>query len=283
MDGSENSQAALRYALSLDHGSVQLHPCYVVDYANVGALGHPAGRGAPDLLAREGRNALEQAVSIAAQDGQTLTTHMFEGDRVDRLLECAKRIRADAIVIGTRGKGRGIDRLFGSTTRGLFRRATLPVIVVSPFYEPPRKKSIDRILVGFDGSAAAREAAKAACEIALQRNADIDFVYVVDADRTPQSDADDAQALGALVLSAAAQSAAKQKITSKQYVLRGRVHEAISQFARRHDSDLIVLGTHGRTGFDRLIMGSVAEAVASSSPVPVCVVRYAATPVSASA
>jgi len=282
-DGSDNSQGALRFALSLDHGSLQLHPCYVIDYANVGGLGKPAGKGAPDLLAREGRHALERAQEMAGTGHHHLTPHLFEGDRVDRLLDCAKRIQADAIVIGTRGKRGGVDRLFGSTTRGLFRRSTLPIITVSPFYKPSGEEGVHRILVGFDGSAAARESANVAYDIAIQWNAQIDFLYVVDYDRISSSDSDDAEALGAMVLSGAALDASKRGVRSKQYVLRGTVSETILKFVAEHHSDLVVLGTHGRTGFDRLIMGSIAEAVASESPVPVLVVRHVPMPATASA
>jgi len=276
MDGSVNSEDALRFALSLDHGMIQLHPCYVVDYANVGSLGVAAGKGAPDLLARDGRHALAQAQSIAAEKREALTPHLFEGDRVERLLECAKRVRADAIVVGTRGRRRGVDRFFGSTTRALMRNATLPIIAVSPAYKPSGKKGLEKILVGFDGSAASKEAASAAYALAQEWNAQIDFLYVIDADRTPASDADDAEALAAMVISAAALDASKWNIKTKQYVLRGTVHETILRFASEHQSDLIVVGTHGRTGFDRLIMGSVAEAVAADSPVPVLVLRHIA-------
>lgn len=54
---------------------------------------------------------------------------------------------------------------------------------------------------------------------------------------------------------------------------RERVSEAIARQAAESHCDLVVLGTHGRRGIDRLLLGSDAEQVARISPVPVLLVR----------
>lgn len=273
-DGSRNSAAAVRFATTLDDGNVELHACYAVDYANVGRIGESAGRGTPDLLAREGREALSEARQIAADAGAQLRTHLVEGDRVESIIDCAKSVRADGIVIGTRGRHGAVDAIFGSTTRGLFRKATLPIVAVSPTYAPVQEKGIHRILVGFDGSAAASEVAEIAYDVARMHGAEIDFVYVIDTDRTPEAANDDAEALAAMVLGGIAVKASMRGLHTKQHVIKGPVCETLVAFAKQHGNDLIALGTHGRTGFDRLIMGSVAESVAVESPVPVLVMRH---------
>jgi nucleotide-binding universal stress UspA family protein len=53
-----------------------------------------------------------------------------------------------------------------------------------------------------------------------------------------------------------------------------RAAEAIVQYASDHAIDLIVMGTHGRQGFDHLVMGSVAERVVRTAPCPVLTVRH---------
>ena len=53
----------------------------------------------------------------------------------------------------------------------------------------------------------------------------------------------------------------------------GTPHEAIAEYAEEADVDLIVVGSHGRQGISRIVLGSVAEAVVRTSPVPVLVVR----------
>jgi len=56
-------------------------------------------------------------------------------------------------------------------------------------------------------------------------------------------------------------------------VLRGVPHEAIRRAARSRQADMIVLGTHGRTGISRLVVGSVASRVVATAPCPVLTVK----------
>jgi nucleotide-binding universal stress UspA family protein len=56
-------------------------------------------------------------------------------------------------------------------------------------------------------------------------------------------------------------------------VLVGLPFQTIIEAARAADVDLIVMGTHGRTGFSHLLLGSVAERVVRHAPCPVLVVR----------
>ncbi|WP_458209566.1 universal stress protein [Haladaptatus sp. NG-SE-30] len=53
----------------------------------------------------------------------------------------------------------------------------------------------------------------------------------------------------------------------------GRPSQTIVEFAEEHDFDQIVMGSHGRSGVSRILLGSVAETVVRRSPIPVTVVR----------
>ncbi len=57
-------------------------------------------------------------------------------------------------------------------------------------------------------------------------------------------------------------------------VVHGRPHGGILSYAENHDIDLIVMGTHGRTGLDRYLVGSITEKVVRLSDVPVLTVRH---------
>jgi nucleotide-binding universal stress UspA family protein len=59
----------------------------------------------------------------------------------------------------------------------------------------------------------------------------------------------------------------------KPILLEGIAHERIIQAARSRKADLVVIGTHGRTGFARFFLGSVASRVLAISPCPVLTVR----------
>lgn len=62
-------------------------------------------------------------------------------------------------------------------------------------------------------------------------------------------------------------------VRARGRVLEGRAHEAIIKAAKRERSDLIVMGSHGRTGLTKLLIGSVASRVISMAPCPVVTVR----------
>jgi nucleotide-binding universal stress UspA family protein len=65
----------------------------------------------------------------------------------------------------------------------------------------------------------------------------------------------------------------KGKVAYEHHLLMGEPAQAVVDFAREKDVDLIVLGTHGRSGLTRLVMGSVAEAIVRSAHCPVLTVK----------
>jgi nucleotide-binding universal stress UspA family protein len=67
--------------------------------------------------------------------------------------------------------------------------------------------------------------------------------------------------------------AQKQGVTVETVVLEGNPSHEIIEFADNNNIDLIIMGTLGKTGFDRFLLGSVAEKVTRNSKVPVLVVR----------
>jgi nucleotide-binding universal stress UspA family protein len=64
----------------------------------------------------------------------------------------------------------------------------------------------------------------------------------------------------------------------KTEVLFGHGARTIAEYAAERETDLIVLGTHGRTGFAHLLLGSVAEQLVRTAPCPVLTVRHAKIP-----
>ena len=64
-----------------------------------------------------------------------------------------------------------------------------------------------------------------------------------------------------------------RNVSYKAYVVWGHPADQICRFASESDADLIVIGSHGRTGISRAILGSVSHAVANQAPCPVTIVR----------
>jgi len=65
----------------------------------------------------------------------------------------------------------------------------------------------------------------------------------------------------------------KNNTNLEQIILHGEPHREIAQYAQEHEIDLIVIATHGRTGFAHIMMGSVAEKILRISPIPVLAVK----------
>jgi len=143
---------------------------------------------------------------------------------------------------------------------------------------------IRRVLHPTDFSRASTAAFKRAVEMAKGNRAELLLVHVMvpavplmgDGYVSPKVYED---------LEAAAQAAAQKQLRklvakakqagarARGLLLEGVAHERIAQAARSRKADLVVIGTHGRTGFAKLFLGSVASRVLAVSPCPVLTVR----------
>jgi nucleotide-binding universal stress UspA family protein len=144
----------------------------------------------------------------------------------------------------------------------------------------------NRILLGTDGSAASERAARTAVALAREHGATLTAVYVVDP--YPYLGVGDTNPMGLHAYLSAARdhaAAAHAKVQAlckepgRPVDLRQRLIEdtkaakGILAAAGETDADLIVIGSHGRTGLDKLLLGSVAAKVSALAPVSVLVAR----------
>jgi universal stress protein A len=145
-------------------------------------------------------------------------------------------------------------------------------------------KPIRRILVGTDFSPASKPAFRRAVGWAAESGAALWIAHVAapplplspDGYVLPHFYDDMALAIrrdAERRLRALQREARKTGVTAHCLILRGSPHEALSRAARRHRADLMILGTHGRTGLKRLLVGSVAARVVATASCPVLTVR----------
>lgn len=136
----------------------------------------------------------------------------------------------------------------------------------------------EEILVPTDGSSPSLGALDEAAELAASQDATIHVVYVLDA--TMLGDVGDVTVLESL--EETAENAVERAVARAEEagvaavegtVERGTPHRTILQYIDDHDIDLVVMGTHGRTGLNRLLLGSVTEKLVRLSPVPVLTIR----------
>ncbi len=140
----------------------------------------------------------------------------------------------------------------------------------------------DTIVVATDGSDSVRRAVDVAVDIAARFEAEVHAVYVVDSgevDSTPDEvrddlrDALDDRGRAALEQVADAASARDAGLDVTTEVREGRPAPEIAEYARTIDADVVAMGTRGRHGENRFLIGSVAERVVRTCPVPVLTVR----------
>jgi nucleotide-binding universal stress UspA family protein len=139
----------------------------------------------------------------------------------------------------------------------------------------------ERILLPYDGSPPSKQALEYAFE--TFPDADVTALYVVPAprgywasfdepeDRIPR--AEKAKERGREILDKAAETAATQGHNIETELLIGEPEHVIVAQATGDEFDSIVIGSHGREGVSRILLGSVAEKVVRRSPTPVVVVR----------
>lgn len=145
-------------------------------------------------------------------------------------------------------------------------------------------KRIRRILHPTDFSKASAVAFNRAVETAKENRAELLLVNVFtpsipalgQAYVSPKAYADieeSARAYGKRQLEKLVAKARRAGARARGLLLEGLPHECIAQIARRKHADLVVMGTHGRTGFARFFLGSVASRVLTTAPCPVMTVR----------
>jgi len=135
----------------------------------------------------------------------------------------------------------------------------------------------DRILVATDDSDTARVAVDQAVSLAAVHGATLHALSVVylrpSLEPSVEVFHDRLEELAATATAHVASAGADQGVEVVEATAEGLPHREILDYVADHDVDLVVVGTHGRTGLDHLLLGSVAERVVRHSPVPVLTVR----------
>jgi nucleotide-binding universal stress UspA family protein len=179
----------------------------------------------------------------------------------------AGKLRPDLVILGRRGLTALARILMGSVTARVIGHSPVNVLVV------PRGASLgfQRLLVPSDGSAYSEAAWKLALGMAGRAKSRLTGVAVA----PRKGDTTEAQGIIHQMRTLAQQAGLPAK-SFQGVILRGVAPETgIVQQAIKGEVDLIVMGSHGRTGLQKLLMGSVTERVIGHTPCPVLVVKRA--------
>lgn len=228
----------------------------------------------------------EHAARVLARTGATLERGVLSGRPASSIADEAARFEADLIIVGSRGHGTIGSMLLGSVSAEIVDRAARPVLIC-------RASTLTRIILGVDGSSFARAAENVIGRWPIFRQAAVEVTSVAELGlpwtaglALSSYDPSGSEYTGMVdqmiadhqaVADAAAARLISAKVSARARVLQGDPATQLIRLARDDQADLIVLGTHGRTGLSRLIIGSVARNVMLHAECSVLVVREAAS------
>lgn len=273
-DGSDCAQAAVGYAADLaTRYDARVHALCVADSRTL--------ENAPKYeRVKEEREALaERTCNDVSVSGVPVEQAVRTDVPHKAILRYASEEDIDLIVMGTHGRT-GVERyLLGSVTEKVVRLSDAPVLTVKAEADGDVTYPYTDILVPTDGSEGAEVAVDPAVDIARTYDARLHALSVIDT----MAMGVDVRSAGVLdVLEESAQSAVEsieERATQASVsavetaIEHGSPYRGIRSYIEDNDVDLVVMGTHGRCGIERYLLGSVTEKTVRTSPVPVMTVR----------
>ncbi|MFA6284861.1 MAG: universal stress protein [Desulfurivibrionaceae bacterium] len=270
-DGSSSAQNALSLASQLAREDkswikvLAVVPPYQGDLELIGVSG------IKEAITGPGQELLAEARQLADREGVHILTNLEQGEPYEQIVHVAEEENCDLIVMGRRGKGKMERALIGSVTARVIGHTGKDVLVIPE----TSKLSWENILLATDGSTCCDNALARALEIAQERKVKLNAVSVVYTN-------DEFYALGQEIVKELYQEADKVLdkvkkwggdlgVQTELFVRDGEPHQAITALAAEISASLIVMGSHGRKGLTRLLMGSVTERVIGYADCPVLV------------
>lgn len=285
-DGSEPAEAAARrgFDLATQLGAA-VHVLSVADSSLATGVGYSGE--SPRIRKRLREQATVRATSLqteATERELDATAAVREGIPAREIVDYADEHDIDGIVIGTAGRGGVARTVVGSVADKVIRTASVPVLTVNQSaLDTGKTFPLESILVPTDGSSPSEVAAGRGLDFAAQLDATVHLLSVVDADvadgLAALFDGRDAEPREQLVeqagehLATLTTEARARDVECVTATVEGTPAREIVDYADEHDVGTIVMGTHGRGGFERLVVGSVADAVVRTASVPVLTVR----------
>jgi nucleotide-binding universal stress UspA family protein len=221
---------------------------------------------------------------VPAEKAGLETEALFdEGNSVTRILERARSLPADLIVMGTHGRG-GFERLIlGSVTERILRKAKCPVLTVPPPATASSKLPFKQMLCPIDFSEPSISALQFAFSIAQESDARLTIQHVFEWSSDDQAiakrsfelsefrrqwEAETRQRLEGLISDDVRRWCAPEPKLSL-----GKPYRQILALAEAEHIDLIVMGVHGRNALDLLLFGSTTNHVVQRASCPVLTLK----------
>jgi nucleotide-binding universal stress UspA family protein len=279
-DGSDGAGAATRNAVTLARAfDATVHALSVVD----DRVTDPEIAGLDgelmDFFEERARGSVEAVAASAEDAGIGCETAVERGVPHRRILEYADENGVDLVSMGTHGRT-GLDRLLmGSVTERVVRKSDVPVLTTRAD-QPPSE--YEDVLIPTDGSETASTAVEHGVAVAEATGARVHALAVVDVGSLAAA-SDTGTGISTVIESLRAgceravgsvrEECEARGVEVTTAVTQGSPRAAILDYVDEESVDLVAMGTHGRSGVGRLILGSVTERVLRKSVAPVLTVR----------
>lgn len=238
--------------------------------------------------ARQAEQVVEAAAAKLGAKGNPVTGATFSGDPKTVILDRARSTGADLLIVGSHGVSAIARFLLGNVAAAVLRYAPCSVEVVRARAANPGRDRM-KVLLATDGSACSQRAARSIVECPWPSGTEIrvlsavelvlpatrallppflDSAFIESAQGEAMKRSQDAIAQARQIL-----SASELNVSESVSVLLEPPKEIILDEAAEWGADLIVLGSHGRQGVDRFLLGSVSEAVAMHAGCSVELIR----------
>ncbi len=273
IDGSISSMHALKEAFKL----AECEKCWMTAVAAIppylGDLDTTAVGNVMQAIRKPYEDALNEARKLADDAKIMLRIACEEGEAHERIVDLADAENFDLIITGRRGQA-SIDRaLVGSVAARVIGYSRKDVLVV------PHDTPIgwNKILVATDGSRYSEAAVEKAINFAGSYGGELVIESIVDVPAEFYGEApeawDNLVTKAKSFVEAARQKAETAGVKAQGIVKETETWQAIIDLAKEKSADTIIMGSHGRTGLKRLLMGSVTEKVIGHAPCPVLIVK----------
>lgn len=278
-DGSEGAAEALHHAAEIAHwADATIHVLFVADTTRDSVT--VVETQVVDALVQKGEDIVEDAEKTLSTLGADYDSDVVQGNPVPTIVEYAERYDHDLVVMPTHGREEVSRYLVGSVTEKVIRLSSVPVLTARMQPDEQLTFPYENILIPTDGSTGATHAAEHGLSLAADLNATVHALSVMDDTslgldvRSIVSGQENEQAATDAIEDVVSGAEAHGITNTVRHIEHRTPIEVILDTIESNDIHAIVMGTTGRRGTDRILLGSVAEKTVRSAPVPVITVGH---------
>jgi nucleotide-binding universal stress UspA family protein len=289
LDGSKAAEIVLPYAEEI--AASQGSEIVLVSVSHM-APGDTGNESLYESYLRQTGDRLRDAVKGRRPDSEVkVSAEVLAGEPADEVMRHAEKVKADLIVMASRGSSGPGPWLLGSIAAKVLRATTTPLLLVRSerAYLPIEQGNlIKRILVPLDGSTVGAAAIPYTEALALALDAEIVLLHSMQpaalAFAFPETGTpmqivgnESSKTAAAAYLDGIKRELSRKGLKVSAAVVMGSAPDQIIDYANANTIDLIAMSSHGRTGFGRWVFGSVTDKILHAGDTPVLVVRPAKT------